>query len=52
MLQTLKNVERNKDNGVFYYTFGKYNSLEDVVKAQKELEDKGIKNTVVQKVAR
>ncbi len=52
MLQTLKNVERKKDNGIFYYTYGKYNSLEDVVKAQKELEDKGIKNTVVQKVAR
>ncbi len=52
MLQTLKNVERKKENGIFYYTYGKFSSLEDVIKAQKELEDKGIKNSVVQKVSR
>lgn len=50
ILQTLKDVERNKENGVFYYTYGKVNTLEDAVKIQKSLEAKGIKNTVIQKV--
>ncbi|MFP3596058.1 N-acetylmuramoyl-L-alanine amidase family protein [Chryseobacterium sp. SIMBA_029] len=50
ILQTLKDVERNKDNGVFYYTYGKVYSLEDAVKLQKEIEAKGIKNTIIQKV--
>lgn len=49
-LQTLKNVERVKENGIFYYTYGNVKSLEDAVKLQKELEGKGIKNTVIQKV--
>lgn len=49
ILQTLKDVERNKSNGMFYYTYGKVFTLEDAVKLQKELEDKGIKNTVIQK---
>ncbi|WP_449388608.1 N-acetylmuramoyl-L-alanine amidase family protein [Chryseobacterium lineare] len=50
ILQTLKNVERNKENGVFYYTYGKVFTLEDAAKLQKDLEAKGIKNTVIQKV--
>ncbi|MBL1222061.1 N-acetylmuramoyl-L-alanine amidase [Chryseobacterium sp. L7] len=50
ILQTLKDVERNKENGVFYYTYGKVFTLEDAVKLQKELETKGIKNTIIQKV--
>lgn len=50
LLQTLKNVERNKENGVFYYTYGNVASLEEAVKLQNELEAKGIKNTVIQKV--
>lgn len=50
ILQTLKDVERNKDNGVFYYTYGKVYTLEDAVKLQKDLESKGIKNTIIQKV--
>ena len=50
ILQNLKDVERNKDNGVFYYTYGKVYTLEDAVKLQKELEAKGVKNTVIQKV--
>ncbi|MGG5208916.1 N-acetylmuramoyl-L-alanine amidase family protein [Chryseobacterium sp. MIQD13] len=50
ILQTLKDVERNKDNGVFYYTYGKVFTLEDAVKLQKDLESKGIKNTIIQKV--
>lgn len=50
ILQTLKDVERNKESGVFYYTYGKVYTLEDAVKLQKELDAKGIKNTVIQKV--
>lgn len=50
ILQTLKDVERNKDNGIFYYTYGKVYTLEDAVKLQKDLESKGIKNTIIQKV--
>lgn len=52
ILQNLKDVERNKENGVFYYTYGKVQTLEDAVKLQKDLEAKGIKNTVIQKVAK
>ena len=50
ILQTLKDVERNKMNGVFYYTYGKVYSLEDAVKLQADLEAKGIKNTIIQKM--
>ena len=52
LLNTLKEVERTKENGVFYYTYGKFSSLEDAIKAQKYLDTKGIKNTVIQKVAK
>jgi N-acetylmuramoyl-L-alanine amidase len=52
ILQTLKEVERNKENGTFYYTYGKLYTLEDAVKLQKDLESKGIKNTIIQKVYR
>ncbi|ALR31787.1 cell wall hydrolase [Chryseobacterium sp. IHB B 17019] len=50
ILQTLKDVERTKENGVFYYTYGKVYTLEDAVKLQKDIEAKGIKNSVIQKV--
>ena len=50
ILQTLKDAERDKSNGVFYYTYGKVSSLEDAVKLQKDLEAKGVKNTVIQKI--
>ncbi|RQO39066.1 cell wall hydrolase [Chryseobacterium sp. KBW03] len=50
ILQNLKDVEREKDNGVFYYTYGKVYTLEDAAKLQKDLEAKGVKNTVIQKV--
>lgn len=50
MLQKLKNVERVKESGMFYYTYGQFSSLEDAVKAQKDLEGSGIKNTVIQRV--
>lgn len=50
ILSALKNVTRTKEKGVFYYTFGKYKSLEEAVEAQDDLEKKGIKNTVIEKV--
>lgn len=50
LLQTLKNVERTKENGKFYYTYGKYSTLEEAVTAQKDIDSKGIKNTTIQKV--
>ncbi|WP_373781560.1 N-acetylmuramoyl-L-alanine amidase [Kaistella sp.] len=49
MLNTLKDVVREKDKGKFYYTYGKFASLEEAVKAQKTLDEKGIKNSVIQK---
>ncbi|MBW7675671.1 N-acetylmuramoyl-L-alanine amidase family protein [Chryseobacterium chendengshani] len=52
ILQTLKDVERDKNNGLFYYTYGKVSSLEDAVKLQKELEAKGVKNTTIQKISK
>ncbi|CAD7803706.1 N-acetylmuramoyl-L-alanine amidase AmiA [Chryseobacterium aquaeductus] len=50
ILQTLKEVERDKNNGLFYYTYGKVSSLEDAINLQKELLGKGIKNTTIQKI--
>lgn len=50
ILQTLKDVERTKESGTFYYTYGKVYTLEDAVKLQKDLETKGIKNSIIQKV--
>ena len=52
ILQTLKDVERNKESGVFYYTYGKVYTLEEAVKLQKDIEAKGIKNTVIQKISK
>lgn len=49
MLNTLKDVNRVKENGKFYYTYGKFTSLEEALKARKNLEDKGIKDAVVEK---
>ena len=52
MLNSLKDVIRVKEKGKFYYTYGKFASLEEAVKMQKDLDAKGIKNTVIQKVSR
>lgn len=52
LLNTLKNVTREKERGMFYYTYGKFATLEEAVKTQKEIEEKGIKNTVIQKLSR
>ncbi len=50
ILTAFKDAERTKSNGVFYYTYGKAFSLEDAIKLQKDVESKGIKNTVIQRV--
>ncbi|MGX9986160.1 N-acetylmuramoyl-L-alanine amidase family protein [Soonwooa purpurea] len=50
ILKTLKDVERTKEKGIFYYTYGKFKTLEDAVTAQKDIENKGIKNSIIQKV--
>ena len=47
---SLKDVERTKADGNFYYTYGEVNSLEAAIKLQKELVEKGIQNTVIEKV--
>ncbi len=52
ILNTLKNVNRTKERGVFYYTYGRFALLEEAIAAQKELEQKGIKNTVIQKLSK
>lgn len=50
ILQTLKkDVDRVKENSVFYYNYGHFKTLEEAVNAQKTLEKKGIRNTTIQK---
>lgn len=43
---------RTKQNGIFYYTYGNVKSLEEAITLMKDLESKGIKNTVIQKVSK
>lgn len=43
-------IVKNKENGIFYYTYGKAKSLEAAIKLQKSLEEKGIHNTIIQKI--
>ena len=49
VLTKLKDVEREKTGGVHYYTYGNVKTLEEAIKLKKEVEDKGIKNVVIQK---
>ena len=49
ILNSLKEVERNKIDGVFYYTYGRFATLEEAVNTQKQLEEKGFKNTIIEK---
>lgn len=49
ILNTLKEVTREKNNGIFYYTYGKAKTLEEAIQIQDELSKKGIKNTAIQK---
>jgi N-acetylmuramoyl-L-alanine amidase len=46
----LKDVERERIDGIHYYTYGNVKTLEEAIKLQKQIEDKGIKNTIIQKV--
>lgn len=50
ILSLLKDVQKIKTSGIFYYTYGNVKSLEAAIKLQKELEEKGIKNTTIEKV--
>ena len=49
IIKAFPDMERTKENGIFYYTIGKYKTLEDAVKAKKDIENKGISNTVIEK---
>lgn len=50
ILKALKDAEKTKANGMFFYTYGNVKSLEAAIKLQKELEEKGIKNTIIEKI--
>lgn len=50
ILQTYNGIKRKKFSGVFYYTYGSYKTLEEAIKVKKEMEEKGIKNTVIEKI--
>ena len=52
LLQMLKDVKREKSSGKFYYTYGNFKTLEDAVKTMKQLEEKGVKNIVIQKISK
>ncbi|WP_026315505.1 N-acetylmuramoyl-L-alanine amidase family protein [Riemerella columbina] len=53
ILNTLgKDVVRNRQKGKFYYTYGKFETLELAAEALKTLEAKGIKNIVIEKVVK
>lgn len=49
VMKILPNMTRNKENGIFYYTSGQYRTLEDAIKAQKELENKGVTDAIIEK---
>jgi N-acetylmuramoyl-L-alanine amidase len=49
ILQVLNPVDREKRNGKFYYTFGKVNTLEEAIQLKKNIDEKGIKNSVIEK---
>lgn len=43
---------RTKVGGIFYYTYGNVRTLEEAIAIMKNLESKGLKNLVIQKVAK
>lgn len=49
IISTLKDVNRVKESGKFYYTYGKFTSLEEAVKSQKDLGNRGINDAVIEK---
>lgn len=50
VVQLSEDVVRTKDNGKFYYSYGNFKTLEDALKFQKDLKNKRIENTIIQKV--
>lgn len=40
-------LRREKEDGLYYYFYGKFKSFEDVANAQREMERKGIKSGVI-----
>lgn len=50
ILKNYPATEREKINGIFFYTYGKVDTLEKAIELQKSFADKGIKNTAIQKV--
>lgn len=52
ILNTLKDVKREKTDGKYYYTYGNFKTLEDAIKTMKTLEEKGIKNIAIQKMSK
>lgn len=50
ILTEMKDVAKTKTDGTVYYTYGEVYSLEAAIKLQKEIEKKGIENTVIEKV--
>ena len=50
ILKLLPDAEKVKADGMFYYTYGQVKSLEAAIKLQKDLEEKGINNTIIEKV--
>lgn len=49
VLVLLDNVEREKINGNHHYIYGNVKTLEEAVELKKKLEEKGLKNIVIQK---
>lgn len=52
LLNTVKDVSRQKTSGKFYYTYGRFATIEEAVETLKALEAKGIKDIVIEKVYR
>ncbi|MDO4763591.1 MAG: N-acetylmuramoyl-L-alanine amidase [Flavobacteriaceae bacterium] len=49
VLALLDDVQREKINGSHYYTYGNVKTLEEAVELKKKLEEKGLKNIIIQK---
>lgn len=47
ILKMLQNVEREKVNGIFSYTYGRAETLEEALKLQQKVEGMGIRNTAL-----
>lgn len=47
ILKMLENVDREKVNGTFSYTYGRAETLEEALKLQQKVEGMGIRNTAI-----